>query len=238
MVGHGDTLGVLHLEFAGDAIETDPGSENPEAIAQRLGTTVAGQIALSLASLRLRDTLRDQSVRDPLTGLFNRRFMEESLEREMQRSVRKNHPVSVLFADLDNFKRFNDTFGHDAGDHVLKTVADLFRKSVRVDDVVCRYGGEEFSFILPESSSENAVIRANELRETTKQMGMDYQNRDLGAVTLSIGVATFPEHGETAEEVLKTADKCLYAAKSEGRDRVSVATRLSGSRDIANQPVE
>ena len=238
MVGHGDTLGVLHLEFAGDAFETEPGSENPEAIAQRLGTTVAGQIALSLASLRLRDTLRDQSVRDPLTGLFNRRFMEESLEREMQRSVRKNHPVSVLFADLDNFKRFNDTFGHDAGDHVLKTVADLFRKSVRVDDVVCRYGGEEFSFILPESSSENAVIRANELRETTKQMGMDYQNRDLGAVTLSIGVATFPEHGETAEEVLKTADKCLYAAKSEGRDRVSVATRLSGSRDIANQPVE
>jgi diguanylate cyclase (GGDEF)-like protein/PAS domain S-box-containing protein len=238
MVGHGDTLGVLHLEFAGDAIETDPGSENPEAIAQRLGTTVAGQIALSLASLRLRDTLRDQSVRDPLTGLFNRRFMEESLEREMQRAVRKNHPVSILFADLDNFKRFNDTFGHDAGDYVLKIVADLFRKSVRADDVVCRYGGEEFGFILPESSSENAVIRANELREATKKMEMGYQNRSLGTVTLSIGVATFPEHGETVEELLKTADKCLYTAKSAGRDQVSLATRRSGSRDIANQPVE
>jgi len=238
MVGHGDTLGVLHLEFAGDAIETDPGSENPEAIAQRLGTTVAGQIALSLASLRLRDTLRDQSVRDPLTGLFNRRFMEESLEREMQRAVRKNHPVSILFADLDNFKRFNDTFGHDAGDYVLKIVADLFRKSVRADDVVCRYGGEEFGFILPESSSENAVIRANELREATKKMEMGYQNSSLGTLTLSIGVATFPEHGETVEELLKTADKCLYTAKSAGRDQVSLATRRSGSRDRANQPVE
>jgi|KBSMisStandDraft_5_1062788.scaffolds.fasta_scaffold01342_5 diguanylate cyclase (GGDEF)-like protein/PAS domain S-box-containing protein len=238
MVGHGDTLGVLHLEFAGDAIETDPGSENPEAIAQRLGTTVAGQIALSLASLRLRDTLRDQSVRDPLTGLFNRRFLEESLEREMQRAVRKNHPVSILFADLDNFKRFNDTFGHDAGDYVLKIVADLFRKSVRADDVVCRYGGEEFGFILPESSSENAVIRANELREATKKMEMGYQNSSLGTLTLSIGVATFPEHGETVEELLKTADKCLYTAKSAGRDQVSLATRRSGSRDRANQPVE
>jgi diguanylate cyclase (GGDEF)-like protein len=164
--------------------------------------------------------------------------MEESLEREMQRAVRKNHPVSILFADLDNFKRFNDTFGHDAGDYVLKIVADLFRKSVRADDVVCRYGGEEFGFILPESSSENAVIRANELREATKKMEMGYQNSSLGTLTLSIGVATFPEHGETVEELLKTADKCLYTAKSAGRDQVSLATRRSGSRDRANQPVE
>jgi diguanylate cyclase (GGDEF)-like protein len=231
-------LGVLHLEFAGDAIETEPGSENPEAIAQRLGTTVAGQIALSLASLRLRDTLRDQSVRDPLTALFNRRFMEESLEREMQRAVRKNHPVSVLFVDLDNFKRFNDTFGHDAGDYVLKTVADLFRKSVRVDDVVCRYGGEEFGFILPESSSENALIRANELREAAKKLEIRYQNRSLGAVTLSVGVATFPEHGETVEELLKAADQCLYKSKSGGRDQVTLASRRSGNRDMADQSVE
>ena len=117
---------MLYLEFASglEDARTSLGAESLQQARQRLATTVAGQIALSLSSLRLRETLRDQSIRDPLTGLFNRRFMEESLEREMQRAVRKNHPVSVLFVDLDHFKRFNDTFGHDAGDFVLRSIAD------------------------------------------------------------------------------------------------------------------
>ena len=236
MVGHGDMLGVLHLEFAREAmILAEPGSESLEVIAQRLATTVAGQVALSLASLRLRETLRDQSIRDPLTGLFNRRFMEESLEREMQRAVRKNHPVSVLFVDLDHFKRFNDTFGHDAGDFVLRAVADLFRRLFRVDDVICRYGGEEFGIILPESSLENAVIRANALREAAKKMEMRYKNRGLGTVTLSVGVATFPEHGENSEDLLKTADQSLYKSKAAGRDQVTAAARRTGDRETANK---
>jgi diguanylate cyclase (GGDEF)-like protein/PAS domain S-box-containing protein len=234
MVGQGDTLGVLHLEFAGHAEpRTDAASENPQDSQQRIATTVAGQIALSLASLRLRETLRDQSIRDPLTGLFNRRFMEESLEREMQRAVRKNHPVSVLFVDLDHFKRFNDTFGHDAGDLVLRSIADLFRSIFRVDDVVCRYGGEEFGIILPESSAENAAIRANGLREATKRLEVRYKNQTLGTITLSIGVATFPDHGQTSEALLKAADQCLYRSKAGGRDLVTVATRRSGDRDLA-----
>lgn len=236
MVGHGDMLGVLHLEFAkGAMILAEPGSESLEVIAQRLATTVAGQIALSLASLRLRETLRDQSIRDPLTGLFNRRFMEESLEREMQRAVRKNHPVSVLFVDLDHFKRFNDTFGHDAGDFVLRSVAELFRRLFRVDDVICRYGGEEFGIILPESSLENAVIRANALREAAKKMDMRYKNRSLGTVTLSVGVATFPEHGENSEDLLKTADQSLYKSKAAGRDRVTAAAHRIVDRETANK---
>lgn len=237
MAGHGDMLGILHLEFPKDAvIKAEPVSDNWEVMVQRLATTVAGQIALSLASLRLRETLRDQSIRDPLTGLFNRRFMEESLDREMQRAVRKNHPVSILFIDLDHFKRFNDTFGHDAGDFVLRTVADLFRRLFRVDDVICRYGGEEFGIILPESSAANAVIRANALREAAKKMDMRYKNRSLGTVTLSVGVATFPEHGATSEELLKTADQCLYKSKAEGRDQVTVAIQRTGDRDLASKP--
>lgn len=138
-MGQGETLGVLHLEYAGLA-NPQPGaaSENLQDSQQRLASTVTGQIALSLASLRLGETLRYQSIRDPLTGLFNRRFMEESLDRELQRAVRKHHPLSVLFVDLDHFKRFNDTFGHDAGDLVLRSVADLFRKFFRSDDVICR----------------------------------------------------------------------------------------------------
>jgi diguanylate cyclase (GGDEF)-like protein/PAS domain S-box-containing protein len=246
MVGQGDTLGILHLEFAADAgteiktgiaTKTDPSSGSLQDSQQRLAATMSGQIALSLASLRLRETLRDQSIRDPLTGLFNRRFMEESLEREMQRAVRKNHTVSVLFIDLDHFKRFNDTFGHDAGDLVLRSVADLFRKLFRVDDVICRYGGEEFGIILPESSAENAAIRANALREETKKLAIQYKNHALGRITLSIGVACFPEHGQTSEELLKAADQCLYESKSAGRDKVSVATRRSGDREITEKPV-
>ncbi len=236
MAGHGDMMGILHLEFGSEAlVKAEPDADSMEVVTQRLASTVAGQIALSLASLRLRETLRDQSIRDPLTGLYNRRFMEESMEREMQRGIRKNHPVSILFVDLDHFKRFNDTFGHDAGDFVLRSVADLFKRLFRVDDVICRYGGEEFGIILPESSSENAVIRANAVREATKKMEMRYKNRSLGMVTLSVGVATFPEHGESAEEVLKTADQCLYKSKAGGRDQVTLAPHRIGDRDPANK---
>ena len=239
MVGQGDTLGILHLEFAGNAeTKTDSSSESLQDSQQRLAATVSGQIALSLASLRLRETLRDQSIRDPLTGLFNRRFMEESLEREMQRAVRKNHPVSVLFIDLDHFKRFNDTFGHDAGDLVLRSIADLFRKLFRVDDVICRYGGEEFAIILPESSAENAAIRGNALREEIKKLEIQYKNHTLGRITLSIGVACFPEHGQTSEELVKAADQCLYKSKSAGRDMVTVAIRHSGDRDLADKSAD
>jgi diguanylate cyclase (GGDEF)-like protein/PAS domain S-box-containing protein len=226
MVGQGETLGILYLEYAGISNNrTGASSESVQDSQQRLASTVAGQVALSLASLRLRETLRDQSIRDPLTGLFNRRFMEESLDRELQRAARKNHPLTVLFVDLDHFKRFNDTFGHDAGDLVLRSIADLFRKFFRADDVVCRYGGEEFGIILPESAAEHAALRANTLRAEVSKLELEYKNHSLGTVTLSIGVATFPMHGATSEELLKVADQCLYRAKAGGRDLVIVATQ-------------
>ena len=219
MVGQGETLGVLHLEFA-------PADGEPRGVRyaqQRLGITVAGQIALSLASLRLRETLRDQSILDPLTGLFNRRFMQESLEREMMRARRKNHPISVLLLDIDHFKRFNDTFGHDAGDFVLQSLADLLRGFFRGDDVACRSGGEEFSVILPESVSRCAAARADELRAEVKKLKLQYKDIPLGSISVSVGVAAFPEHCATAEDLLKLADQCLYESKSAGRDRVTIA---------------
>jgi diguanylate cyclase (GGDEF)-like protein/PAS domain S-box-containing protein len=224
LVGQGDTLGILELEFSGDTgSQINPNTENLKDSTVQLASTVAGQVALSVASLRLRETLRDQSIRDPLTGLFNRRFMEESLERELQRAVRKNHPVSVLFLDLDHFKRFNDTYGHDAGDLVLRSIAEVFRRFFRADDVSCRYGGEEFAIILPESSAENAAIRAEGLRAEAKKLKLQYRGQILGTVTLSIGIAVFPDHATTAEDLLKAADQCLYKSKSSGRDMVTVA---------------
>jgi GGDEF domain-containing protein len=150
-------VGVLHFEF-GSAIrpQLDHGTETLPGSNQRLAVSVASQLALSLASLQLREALREKSVRDPLTLLFNRGFLEESLGRELQVAARKKQTLAVLFLDLDHFKRFNDIFGHDAGDVVLRSIADLFRSFFRATDICCRYGGEEFAVILPESSARDA----------------------------------------------------------------------------------
>jgi diguanylate cyclase (GGDEF)-like protein len=223
MVAQGNTVGVLHLEFDSAAeLSGDPVSENFRDSRQRLAVSAASQIALSLASLQLRDTLREQSIRDPLTRLFNRRFLEESLERELQLASRKKHAISVLFLDIDHFKKFNDTFGHDAGDKVLQSLADLLRTFFRSTDICCRYGGEEFAIILPESSSQDATVRAHALRSEVKSLRLKYKNEALGTLTISAGIAAFPEHGSTSDELLKIADQSLYESKSRGRDTVTV----------------
>jgi diguanylate cyclase (GGDEF)-like protein/PAS domain S-box-containing protein len=229
MVAQGNTIGVLHLEFEGTAQPRyDSGTESLRDSRQRLATSAASQIALSLASLQLRETLREQSIRDPLTRLFNRRFLEEALERELQLASRKKQAIAILFLDLDHFKRFNDTFGHDAGDMVLRSLADLFRDFFRVTDICCRYGGEEFAIILPESSSQDAAVRADALRSEVKNLRLQYRQQTLGQLTLSVGVAAFPEHGSTCDELLKIADNCLYESKTRGRDVVTVAPPLKG----------
>ena len=224
MVAQGNTIGVLHLEFRS---ATDPrrdlGPETVRDSRQRLAISAASQIALSLASLQLRESLREKSICDPLTRLFNRRFLEESLERELQIATRKKQPLAILCLDLDNFKKFNDTFGHDAGDLVLRSLADLFRSFFRATDICCRYGGEEFVIVLPESSSRDAAIRANALRIEVKNLRLQYKKQTLGLLTLSVGTAAFPEHGMTSEELLTIADRCLYESKARGRDVVTVA---------------
>jgi diguanylate cyclase (GGDEF)-like protein/PAS domain S-box-containing protein len=225
MVAQGNTVGILHLEFESlAALRYDSGTESLRDSHQRLAVSVASQVALSLASLQLRETLREQSIRDPLTRLFNRRFLEESLERELRLAGRKKQALAVLFLDLDHFKRFNDTFGHDAGDMVLQSLADLFRTFFRATDICCRYGGEEFAIILPESSSRDAAIRADALRSQVKGLRLQYKKQNLGPLTLSAGIAAFPEHGSTSTELLKSADQCLYESKANGRDVVTVAS--------------
>jgi diguanylate cyclase (GGDEF)-like protein/PAS domain S-box-containing protein len=224
MVAQGNTVGILHLEFeSAKTLRHDSGTESLHDSHQRLAISAASQVGLSLASLQLRETLRDQSIRDPLTRLFNRRFLEESLERELQLASRKQETIAVLFLDLDHFKRFNDTFGHDAGDMVLQSLADLFRNFFRATDICCRYGGEEFAIILPESSSQDALIRAEALRSEVKRLRLQYKKQNLGPLTLSAGVAAFPEHALTPDELLKIADQCLYESKTRGRDVVTVA---------------
>jgi diguanylate cyclase (GGDEF)-like protein/PAS domain S-box-containing protein len=227
MMGQGETLGVLTLGFPGKTGDLSSWMFSR----QQLAAAVGGQVARALASLRLRETLRDQSVRDPLTRLFNRRFMEESLEKEISRAERKDRPLSVLFLDIDHFKQFNDTYGHEAGDFVLQAVADLLLRVFRKDDVACRCGGEEFAVIMPESLSEPAVARANVLRAEVKNLKLRYRDVLLAPISLSVGVATFPEHCSTPEDLLRMADQCLYQSKEAGRDRVTVAR---AARSAAN----
>jgi diguanylate cyclase (GGDEF)-like protein len=167
--------------------------------------------------------LRELSIRDSLTGLFNRRYLEEVLALELIRAVRKQYPIGIIMADIDHFKRFNDTHGHAVGDAVLVQVGNLLRTHVRSSDVTCRYGGEEFILILPEASREITQIRAEQMREDARQLHVHYEDQTLEAVTLSLGVAIFPDHGSTIDALFGAADTALYNAKRDGRDRVVVA---------------
>lgn len=167
--------------------------------------------------------LRELSVRDPLTGLFNRRYLEEMLALEMIRAARKQYLIGIIAVDIDHFKRFNDIHGHAAGDAVLVQVGNLLRRHVRLSDVTCRHGGEEFILVLPEASPEITQLRAEQMREDTRHLHVQYEGQTLEAVTLSLGVAIFPKHGSTKDAILGAADDALYRAKNGGRDQVVVA---------------
>ena len=185
-----------------------------------LKTTFAGQVGLSVANIRLREALRTQSIRDPLTGLYNRRYLTEMLDREIRRAVRSEQPVGVLMIDLDHFKKFNDTYGHDAGDTVLRETATVLTKSIRIEDMVCRYGGEEFVIILPTADLNAAHGRAERIRAKIRELTVLHQGQSLGMITISVGVAALPQHGTDPKQLLEAADAALYRAKKEGRDRV------------------
>ncbi|MBC7364120.1 MAG: GGDEF domain-containing protein, partial [Candidatus Aminicenantes bacterium] len=162
---------------------------------------------------------------DPLTGLYNRRYLEETLERELLRAKRAENPVSVIMLDIDHFKKFNDTYGHEAGDFILQAVARTIQKSVRAEDIVCRFGGEEFIVILPGLELEKAVCRAELILDAVRRLEIKYSDSVLKNLTISAGVAAFPEHGENWPELLQAADSALLQAKSQGRNRVVMAKK-------------
>ena len=218
MMAQGEALGILYLSF----LEVQNFNKNQ----QQLGTMIARSIGLALANLKLRESLRNQSIRDPLTELFNRRYMEESLEREINRATRKQHSIGILMIDVDHFKRFNDTYGHDAGDAVLKAMGQFLQSQIRGGDIACRYGGEELILILPEVNLKETQNRGEQIREGVKKLKLKKGSQELDQITVSIGVACFPEQGLTGEVVIQTADAALYKAKTQGRDQVVVANEL------------
>jgi len=180
------------------------------------------------AEQALRDVLQAEALHDPLTALFNRRYLDQAMEREFARAARGGQPVAVVMADIDHFKLVNDTYGHDCGDMVLQTIARQLSTHGRKGDTACRYGGEEFTLLLPDTSLENACERADRLREAIGDLSMSRNGQQIGRVTMSFGVAVFPQHGDTPSEVLKAADDALLRAKAEGRDRVVCAMPFLG----------
>lgn len=225
MLVNGEALGILHLNnttaLENNQKETTGNIYNEHKV--QLIMTIADNIALNLSNLKLRETLRQQSIRDILTGLFNRRYMEESLERELHRAEREKIPVGLIMFDIDHFKEFNDLSGHDGGDALLRELGVFLKKSIRGGDIVCRFGGEEFVAVLPGADLEETRLRAEELRKGVKKLLVYHLGKLLGKCTISLGVAVFPEHGFTRDELLKNADDALYRAKNEGRDRVVVS---------------
>jgi diguanylate cyclase (GGDEF)-like protein/PAS domain S-box-containing protein len=213
IMAQGESLGILHFQ----ATDAAPALADSEL---SFKTTFAGQVGLSVANIRLREALRAQSIKDPLTGLYNRRYLEETLDREIRRAVRAEQALGILMLDLDHFKKFNDTYGHDAGDTVLREAAQFLEKSIRAEDIVCRFGGEEFVIILPTADLSAAHARGERIRSKLCELNVRHQGQPLGVITVSVGVAALPLHGTSPKELLEAADTALYSAKREGRDRV------------------
>jgi diguanylate cyclase (GGDEF)-like protein len=231
MMAQGTALGILHI------VENPPAEESADEVRpahvlarRQLAFTVADQTALSISNLRLQESLRDQAIRDPLTGLYNRRYMEESLEREMRRAERRGTPLGVIMLDIDHFKHFNDTFGHAAGDTALREIGRLLQDHTRGEDIACRYGGEEFTLILLDATAGDTMDRSRLLREEASRLRLEDSQKSLGTLTVSIGVAIYPEHGKTVDDILRAADEALYRAKDAGRDQVMLASSLAHPR--------
>jgi diguanylate cyclase (GGDEF)-like protein len=175
------------------------------------------------ALLKSQALLREQSVRDHLTGLFNRRYMEETLERELLRASRKHLSLGIIMLDVDEFKHYNDTYGHPAGDVILRELGSLLLQRVRGEDIPCRYGGDEFIIVLPDASLEVTHGRAKQICKSAKQSHFHFEGQVLETVALSLGVAVFPENGTTSVAILKAVDDALHRAKRAGRGRVVIA---------------
>jgi diguanylate cyclase (GGDEF)-like protein len=193
------------------------------ALDQAAATAISEQLALGTSNINLREVLRRQSTVDELTGLYNRRYFDETLRRELFRAERKRAALAVVMIDLDHFKRMNDTYGHEAGDVVLRAVGACLRDSVRRSDVACRYGGEELVLVLPECDGAAAARCAESIRAAIAALTLRHDDELLPQATASFGVAVWPAHGDDAPTLLAAADRALYTAKHAGRNRVCMA---------------
>jgi diguanylate cyclase (GGDEF)-like protein/PAS domain S-box-containing protein len=212
----GNMLGLLTLEH--------PAESNDESLAElkSLMGTVGETIKLSISNLRLRVALEERATHDALTGLFNRRYLDETLPRELHRAQRNQSVLTVAMIDIDHFKRFNDEYGHEAGDLVLCQLGELLNRNLRRSDIGCRYGGEEMLLIMPDSGAADVAERLTGISEQIRQTRVRYRDDDLPTLTVSVGIASTDKHGFETRTLLRAADQALYAAKQAGRDRIRI----------------
>jgi len=225
IVAHGDTVGLLHVKF-GEAIGTGANTETmPRRTADihQFAAQCAEHISLAIANVKLRDELRDQSIRDWLTGLYNRRYFMEKFRNELRNVEKGEGHIGLISFDADKFKSFNDNHGHDAGDIVLREIGEVVQSTFKGHAVACRFGGEEFNVLMPSCSMEETLQAAEKLRTNVENLIIRYGSYELPRVTVSAGVAAFPEHGRVAQDLLKAADTALYMAKDQGRNRVCIS---------------
>jgi len=232
LIALGETISLLHLQMTTPGIDLSFSSESREYddSRQRLVSATGEHAAMAFANLKLQETLRQQSIRDPLTGLFNRRYMEESLDRELHRARRTAGRLGVVMMDIDHFKKFNDTYGHEAGDLVLRAVGTQLLKFVRAEDIPCRFGGEELVMILPGATLADSVQKAEAFRRSIEMLLVEYVGQKLPEITISLGVAAFSTELADGTAILGAADAALYRAKKAGRNRVE----SSGGQDTAD----
>ncbi|MDP3654531.1 MAG: diguanylate cyclase [Rhodoferax sp.] len=222
LLAYGELLGIVVLE-------ADVASDPQEGLEMEGSRRFAlEQVGLSIGNLKLRESLRQAAIRDVLTGLYNRRFFDESSQRELVRALREQAKggyagLALMMIDIDHFKRFNDQHGHEVGDQVLREVAQVLQSHTRGNDVAARYGGEEFTIVLADISDQLALERAQRVRQEVEQLVLHPSGKDVGTITISIGLSQFPTHGNTVDALLLAADKALYEAKSAGRNQVVVA---------------
>jgi diguanylate cyclase (GGDEF)-like protein/PAS domain S-box-containing protein len=217
MAAQGETLGVFYLQTQKDQFESRR---------QQLAIMLAERLSLALSNLRLRDILQRQSIRDALTGLFNRRYMETTVERELRQAARQRESIGFIMMDVDHFKDFNDTYGHGAGDLLLTALGEYLQANIRASDIACRYGGDEFVLILPQASVTDTYERAEQMRLDVKKIAVEFGTTSQGSITISMGIAAYPDHGFTMDRLLSVADKALYGAKNSGRDQICIAPRI------------
>ncbi|MFO2620506.1 diguanylate cyclase [Legionella pneumophila] len=217
LMAQNDIYGLLYLEVG---LEFD---ENQ----QLLITAFAELTALALANVRLRENLRYQSIRDPLTGLYNRRYLEDFLFKQLHQAERTKASFAILMLDLDHFKKINDTFGHDAGDLVLKELGQILNSDIRLGDIASRYGGEEFVLLLYDIDAQAAKMKAENLRSAISNLQVKYGAQPVGQITASIGISVYPDDAKSPAEVIEAADKALYQAKNKGRNKVILFSEIS-----------
>ena len=230
ILAHGETVGLLYLQYLRGESESAADAKARITDRQRLGLAAAEHISIAIANAKLREKLRDQSMRDVLTGLNNRRYLMEAGQRELKRAARENLEIGALAIDIDHFKSFNDTHGHGAGDAVLREVGAVIGSFAREYDIACRNGGEEFVVLMPRIDASGAAARAEELRGRVEATSVRHGGVALPRVTISVGVAIYPDAGADLAALLKSADEALYAAKRHGRNRVEIARDNVGSR--------